>query len=326
MTARGAAIQGALAVLALAVAYATWQRQPEMAPGEVVVLDVGRNQIAKIRFEDENKWAEIEPKGDEIWLRLSARSEPKVPERSLRGSEGARRLVERFAPLRANRALGTLSAEKLKEFGLDASKKKLVVTSRGGVATFLVGSSPFGVSDPYVKDERDGRVYVLGGSILGDLGSAATRLVERKLHAFAVGDYEAVALQAGGKKREWVASGSNVALARLAPVSAPDKPDSMAKNWHDKLWRLVPVDVLGQGETPASGVPQPVARVDYRAGGKSLGWIELARAATPTPESASSASPRPPEVYARTEHTAGWVKIPSSAEELLKEVDKLVSQ
>ena len=38
MNVRGAAAQGGLAALGLVVAYATWQRQPERAPGEVIVV------------------------------------------------------------------------------------------------------------------------------------------------------------------------------------------------------------------------------------------------------------------------------------------------
>src|SRR5262249_19730262 len=131
MKARGAAIQGSLAAFGLIAAYATWQREPERAPGEVTVLDAGKNDITKIRFEGEGgKWTELEAKneaeGRVVWLRLSGKADAKpapTPERTVRGNEGALKLVEKFAPLRATRALGTLAAEKLKELGLDAPKK-----------------------------------------------------------------------------------------------------------------------------------------------------------------------------------------------------------
>ena len=42
MNVRGAAVQSGLAALGLVVAYGTWQREPERAPGEVVVVDASK--------------------------------------------------------------------------------------------------------------------------------------------------------------------------------------------------------------------------------------------------------------------------------------------
>jgi hypothetical protein len=60
----------------------TWQRQPELQPGEVFVLDITKNELEKIRFDDEDAktWAELQPGSDEngsfVALRLSAREAP----------------------------------------------------------------------------------------------------------------------------------------------------------------------------------------------------------------------------------------------------------
>jgi hypothetical protein len=45
MNVRGAAIQSGLAALGLIVAYGTWQREPERAPGEVVVVDASKSEL-----------------------------------------------------------------------------------------------------------------------------------------------------------------------------------------------------------------------------------------------------------------------------------------
>jgi hypothetical protein len=42
----------------------------------------------------------------------------------------------------------------------------------------------------------------------------------------------------------------------------------------------------------------------------------------PTPP---PAAPPKADLYARTEHTAGWVKLPASAEELFKEAEKVAA-
>ena len=205
MNVRGAAVQSGLAALGLVVAYTTWQREPERAPGEVVVVDVNKGDLTTIKFDDgAGKSVELdkrkEGRDDEarVWLKLSADAKQKKPAREQPGNEGAERLWDKFAPLRATRALGVLPADKLKELGLDAPKKHLEVTARGVTHKFAVGSSPFGVSDPYVKDESDGRVYVLGGGVINDLDAAGVRFVDRALHAFKPGDYDTGTVSAGG--------------------------------------------------------------------------------------------------------------------------------
>src|SRR5207248_2467609 len=55
------------------------------------------------------------------------------------------------------------------------------------------------------------------------------------------------------------------------------KPDEMAKNWHDKLWRSMVTEVLGKGETPERGQPELSCKVEYTWHGKQKGFIEVGR-------------------------------------------------
>src|SRR5262245_23217440 len=123
MRARGAAIQGGLAALGLALAYGTWQREPERAPGEVVVVQASKTEVQKVRYEDGKKGAELTRRtdGDDTitWVKVSASADGKVPERELRGNPNADKLFEGFGPLHASRALGVLDAAKLKELGVE---------------------------------------------------------------------------------------------------------------------------------------------------------------------------------------------------------------
>ena len=61
MTGRSVAIQGGLALLVLVLAYTTWQRPPEKQAGEVFVLDITKNDLDKVRFEDQEgkSWSEL---------------------------------------------------------------------------------------------------------------------------------------------------------------------------------------------------------------------------------------------------------------------------
>jgi hypothetical protein len=333
MKARGAAVQSGLAAIGLLAAYATWQREPERAPGDVTVLDVSKSDLQKIRYEDGNgKWVVLERRkegagSDEeprVWLHLSATTTPKAPERELPGSDGASRLFDKFAPLSATRSLGVIAGDKLKELGLDAPKKKLEITARGQVHSYWLGTSPFGVTEPYVKDEHDGRVYVLGGGVLSDLDTASIRLIDRGLHTFKPADVDAVTISADGKRRELTATVAENQFAIKLSSKKTSKPDDMAKNWHEKLWRVAPIEVLGKGEQPASGAPQVACKVEYQSHGKPKGFIELARGTAPAAIT-SSPTPPPAEVFARTERTAGWDKLSAMADDVVKECSKIAA-
>jgi hypothetical protein len=127
MKVRGAMIQGGLAGLGLIAAYATWQREPERAAGEVMVLDAKKSTLERIRFEEtvtpppapkapdggtappapavQEKWAELYRVDDDIWLKVPEKDngpgKEKTPPRELRGNDGATKLYDKFAPLYA---------------------------------------------------------------------------------------------------------------------------------------------------------------------------------------------------------------------------------
>jgi hypothetical protein len=346
MTPRSVAIQGGLAFVALVAAYTTWQRAPELSDGEVFIVDVTKNDLEKVRFEDtEGKsWAELsrakDNDGSFVTVKLSGYDNTgvglpsghpgipmKLPDRLVRGNEGAGRLFERFSPLRASRALGVLDPAKLKELGLDDGAKKFVeVTARGIKRRFAIVPAPAGGSDPYIRDTADNKVYIVARQILSDLQAASSNLVERRLHGFRLEDIDHVAIDAGGKKRELRAARlEDLPGVRLAPAETPDKFDPTLKNWHDKVFVLFPGDVLGKGEVPASGEPVVALRLDYSSRGRRLGFVEIARGATPA-VSTGTAAPPSNEIYARSEFTQGWFRLNKDAPALLAEGEALLTK
>jgi hypothetical protein len=335
MKTRGAAIQGGLAAVGLLLAYGTWQREPERSPGEATVIDLAKGDLQKVRFEEGAKWVEIEQKPpgafDEgkpaVWLRVGPKPSPApAPERYVRGNAGAEKLLEKLTPLRATRALGVLEPAKLKELTLDAPKKKLTLTTRSGTHVFDVGA-PTGVSDPYVKDQKDGRVYVLGNSILSDLDSASVRLVDRALHTFKPTDWDGLVVTAGAKKRELAIQPGDKPNEFKLVGKKSGKADIEAKNWHDKVFRLVVTEVLGQGEKPAAGEPQTVLKLEYTDKGKPRGWLEIGRTDAAPPPANTSMPPAAPtgDYYAKSERSAGWMKLTANAADLVKEGEKVAA-
>ena len=344
MTGKAVAVQGGLALLGLTAAYLTWQRQPELQAGEVFVLDITKNELERIRFDDEDAktWAELQLDSDEngsfVALHLSGREAPEakkpaspptpgkpIPERTVRGSDAAKTLYERFAPLRATRALGVLDAAKLKDLGLVAAKKHITVVTRSGRRVFDIAPAPPGGTDPYLRDQADGRVFVVSRSLLSDFQAAPTSLVEHHLHGFRLDDADRVAMAAGSGKKEYrVARSADGRSVEIASTGTPDKPDPAARTWHERAFGLWPSESLGKGEMPAEGEPQARVRLDYFARGRSLGWLAVAEAPVPPGESVSTASSEPKKIfYAKSESTLGWVKLSGDTDSLVSEAVKL---
>jgi hypothetical protein len=237
-------------------------------------------------------------------------------------------LFERFAPLRASRALGTLDTAKLKDLGLDSTKKRIEVVGRGARRRYALAPAPLGGTDPYIRDEQDGRVYVIPRTILSDLQAASTNLVERRLHNFKIEEVDRLVITAAGKKKEYRASRIDDSMPgiRLAPVGS-EKADETAKNWHDRIWNLFPADVLGKGEAPKEGPPRTAIRVEYFSRGKNLGWVELGRAGgAPANESTTQPPPSSDTAYSRSEYSLGWMKLPADATGLLNEGESLIKR
>lgn len=236
---------------------------------------------------------------------------PPAPPRELRANEVAKKLFERFAPLRASRNLGKLEEGKLAEVGLKDTQRRLVLKLANGEQGFAVASPAGGWGSPYLKRETDGLVYLLGPSLLPDLEAASSRLVDRTLHKFDLGGFDQVTVTQGKATRTYVASGNPLqGPIALAPKDTPDKPDEFVRNWHERVFRLVPMDFLGRGEEPQGGAPEVLFRVEYQKAGKGVGELTVARTAAG-------------EFLLRTEHTAGWAKLHSGVEPLATEAAKV---
>jgi len=349
MTGRAAATQGGLAAVGLLAALLTSQRQPEHAPGSVTVLDAGKTDVTHVHYTDDHNAVDFErghgDKDPPVWIHLVPSAdqkndqkkdktkpaaakppEPPAPPRDLVGAEQAAKVLDQFAPLVSPRAFGQLDAAKLKELGLDVPTRKLDVTVKGEVHHYVIGQPEKATGgESFLRDTADGHVYLMPRGMLADLQNPA-HLVDRRLHAFEPGDFDRMVLGAGGKSKEYVQLDREArAKAAFAPAKTPDKRDQMAKNWHDAVWRAFPSDILGRGEEPAGGKPAVVLRVDYFDGKNAVGYMELGRVESTgglSEDAASEASSG--DVYARTEHSAGWMKLHNGSQ-LVADGQKLLA-
>lgn len=334
MKASGVAVQAALAGVGLVAAYLTWQRPSDVAADAVTVVDATRAAVERVRYETAEGWVEVRPDRtleDSAWVRTSAvvpeestqsaedaGTPPRVdakkatPERELRGGEGARSLLNRFAPMTASRSLGVLPEDKLEELGLAQSAKRLSVETAGGQRSFLVSTKVLGASNPYVRDERSGEVFLLGPGIVSDFEAASTRLVDRRLHAFRPGDFDALRVEQGARSREFTVSGKPPQDPKLTPTSGEGsgEPDAFAGSWHGRLWRLVPTELYGKEEVPEGITQERALKVTYFNRGKELGFLEVMRG-------------EEDGIFARSERTAGWVKLHGTNADVIEEVKKI---
>ena len=334
MRGQAAAIQGGLAAVALAAAWVTWQRPPDQAQGDVVVLNLSKTDVERVRYQDGTSWVELAPaKGEKdappVWVfqgvvpkpvqvsvagrdgGSAMRPLPPVPDPQLRGNESAERTFGLLAPLTASRLLGVLDKNKLTELGIAGSARRLKISYRGKSHGFVVAPSASGLGSSYLQDDEGGRVYVVGSELIRNLESASGLLIERRLHSFPTDEVQGLAVEAQGKVREFTFEGEAPQSRTLVPKGSKS-PDVFAKNWSDKVLRLFPVEVLGRGELPPSGTPVIQFKVRYSSrGDNALGFLDVGKAGM--------------DYYGRSEFTAGWVKLPAGPEELVRESPKVVT-
>ncbi len=233
---------------------------------------------------------------------------PPAPDRELRGNEAAEKLLGQFSPFTATRSLGVPDAAKVRELGLQSGLRRLEVWTEAKHLSFEV-STPVGTGASYLRTS-DGRVFVLGGTLVQDLSAGSSRLVDRRVHAFRPEDADRVTVHLGTQSRTLVQKRVGTTTKVYADAHT-DTPDVYAQGWLDRLNKTVPTDVLGRGEVPLEGEPHVELRVDFLRGAQSLGFVELARAQNAW--------------FARSEHSVGWMRVVGRAEGLMHDAERLVS-
>jgi hypothetical protein len=358
--ARGAALQGAIAAGALALAASLWLGGPPKSEATAVIADLPPGSVQRLIWDDGSHRVEvvrIRPGEPGVWLRTarspsllapdagtdagpvagpadagrppSARPDggasadggtrgdagpsplelaPPAPARELRGNETAEKLLDQFSPWTAPRALGVLDAAKLRELGLEISPRQLELVTPSGHLTFGV-SVPVGTGASYVRTV-EGQVFVLGGTLIQDLTSASSRLVDRRAHAFRPEEPDRLVVHLGAQSRTLLQRRLG-GVARISGEAHPDTPDVYAQAWVERLVKLVPSDILGKGEVPVEGEPHVELRVDYQRSGRPIGFTEVGRAGTGW--------------FVRSEHTVGWLRVVGRAEALVHDAERVVS-
>ncbi len=325
---RGLLIHVGLFVLASAGAAKMWLRddQPKaLAQTEATVWQGRPADVERVVFDGKTKKVTLETKKDNVGayyvgaLERSATPPPAgsagtpPPAPPAKGKTefvavgAAQKIVDAMAPLKALRALGKIPDDRASEFGLAEPEGTLIVMLKGTERKLVIGGTTAGGGDRYVKDPASGETYVIDGDAVRDLDTAETRLIERDLHEWKEAEVTAANVKAGDKSRQ-VARGGPEGKRFWADPSAADAKDETVANWMDKVNRLRPTDYLMT--TPSD--KQDILRIDYVAGTRELGFVELAR--IPAADPAGK-----PDYLVRTERTRLYAKVPASTAEQIEQ-------
>jgi len=300
--------------------------QPKaLTQSEATVWSGRAADVERIVFDSKAKKVTLEAKKDDIgayYLGALERGEPTPPA----GSAGvppappakatktefvavgaAQKIVDAMAPLKALRALGRIPEDRSSEFGLSEPEGTLIVTLKGTERKLVIGGTTPGGGDRYVRDPASGETYVIDGDGVRDLDTAESRLIERDLHEWKETEVTTAAVKAGDKTRQLVRGGPEGKRFWADPGAADQKDETVA-NWMSKVDRLRPTDYVMT--TPSD--KQDVVRIDYSAGSRKLGFVEVARIA------AADAAGKP-DYLVRTERTRLFAKVPASMAEQVEQ-------
>lgn len=235
-------------------------------------------------------------------------AEPEVVEReTLRfvAAKDANELTETLAELTAKRSLGKLAPDRYEEFGFGGEEEARVRFDFGGkVRELVVGGKTPGGSDVYVRDPESGQAYVVGGSVIRDLESADSSLMQRQLTEFESDAVAKVVIRVGESNRELVPVPGQRQF--WANPSDPSSKDETASNWMTKFERLRVTEYAEK----VDGETTPIAEVEYfDQAGKPLGKVELL--------SQSVAGEDKPRYLARSAETRWYGQVLASTAEQL---------
>ncbi|HMY21414.1 MAG TPA: DUF4340 domain-containing protein, partial [Polyangium sp.] len=290
---RGLLIHVGLFVLASAGAAKMWLREDQpkaLAQTEATVWQGRPADVERVVFDGKTKKVSLETKKDDVGsyyvgaLERSATPPPSgsagtpPPAPPAKGKTefvavgAAQKIVDAMAPLKALRALGKIPEDRASEFGLAEPEGTLVVMLKGAERKLVIGGTTPGGGDRYVKDPASGETYVIDGDAVRDLDSAETRLVERDLHEWKEAEITAAKVKTSDKSRQIVRGGPEGKRFWAHPGAADQKDETVA-NWMSKIDRLRPTDYVMT--TPSD--KQDIVRIDYVAGTRELGFVEVAR-------------------------------------------------
>lgn len=320
---------GALLAVASVVSLGVWTRDEEGDAPKTATVEVwggSPEAVESVSYETKQRKVRLEKRTDEAGRWYVARFEkqdeapfvhppidgaptPPPPPPGPRQTQtfvavkAADVLVQSLAPLQALRAVGKVAPARAAEFGLDKPEGTLRLRIGGKEQVLTVGAPTPGGGERYAKYAASGEVFAISSELTDTLVAADTRLMERDLHGFSEDEVTRVRLLKGGKQRELVRVADK--KDAWADAATPTKADETLVNWMTKLSRVRVTEYVEKPTSPLSP-DAAVIRVEYLAGSRPLGYLELYK--QPGQQGAS-------DYLARTEYVRWPAKVLASAAE-----------
>mgnify|MGYP000368557258 CR=1 FL=1 len=220
-----------------------------------------------------------------------------------RAGEEFDRALDRLLPLRAERDLGAVDADKIAAFGLQQPQRKIRLTTSRGNFTLELGNDSFGGASTYVRLSPGDRVILVSSANLRALDVQGTRYLERRLTSLKEKDVDRLVVTRGNLSRELVHQDKGKADAEAwVPNDRPDLREERFRVWVGKVFRLSALEYLAEKDLPPA---QSVLRVLLQAGPGGRDGQEDIEIARSDVDNAAGKK----DYYARSGFTGGWVKL-----------------
>jgi hypothetical protein len=308
---------GALLVALLVGAYLSWTK--EDAPTEekaITIIDLKKEQIEGLTLMAKTGTVTVTFKQDGAerypWVTFQNRAK----NYGFAASETLMEHLGKFAPFNAARSLGrNLSAEELKQTGLDKPHSKLELSYAGKKKLFEIGGRTSGSKDHYVRMQGDAEVFLVESKVISDLEFPEGRFMQRKLRNQKLEDLEKVVIgSALGTKTGLHKNRLSTKDAFWADETAPDTKSETLENYLDKLDKLTVAEYVTDEAATKDAVP--VLEVTwYGENLKDLGTTKLVR----------KGEDKDANYYASSPATHGMVKVSKfTAEQLERDLKTLM--
>ncbi len=148
-------------------------------------------------------------------------------------------IIKGLAAMRALRALGPITEQTKKEYGLELGDTTLAITFKGGTRTFVIGNKVSGGKERYALDPDSGKGYVVSGTFIDPLDSGGTQLRPADPKGIDATLVASVEVKAKGKSRKAIRmTTSGDKGAQTKTWGDGSKPDQTLANFIDNVDRL----------------------------------------------------------------------------------------
>jgi hypothetical protein len=237
--------------------------KPTASDDKVVVLDAAKDDLRGISIITRTQTVSVSYKQDTDnksypWFVV----EQNKRKRSFAGNDKTDKALEAFAPFKALRSLGKLSATELNEAKLEKPERKLILSLKSADKIYDLGGRTTGARDHYLRTRGgSGEVFLIASAVLGDFEYPEGKFMERRLRASALKDVGKVMISANGKSKTILHKN------RVSPNEAfwawdakPDEKSETLGNYVDKLDKLSALDYPPDDSPfPRAGTPVLIA-------------------------------------------------------------------